>query len=230
MALVWAFWRAGAMDCRLARTLVIVSALGNTVYMGFPVAAMRLGESAIGYAAISASVQNLVVFTFGFLIMSSVREASCPPAKVLRLVGRSVVLWSSLAGLILSASGLALPALLHGVLGDIGKTTLPLSLFTIGVSLYGKRVGHNLKRIVLVSALKLLLVPFFYLIAARWAGFGGLAARVTFIQMVMPVAVLNYVVAKEFDFDADLVSQSIVFSTLAFFPLLYLYDWALKFL
>ena len=43
----------------------------------------------------------------------------------------------------------------------------------------------------------------------------------------MPVAVMNYIVAKEFDFDEDLVGQSILFSTLAFFPLLYLYDWAM---
>jgi predicted permease len=41
------------------------------------------------------------------------------------------------------------------------------------------------------------------------------------------VAVLNFIVAREFEFDAELVGQSIVFSTLAFFPLLYLYDWAM---
>ena len=42
---------------------------------------------------------------------------------------------------------------------------------------------------------------------------------------------LGYVVAREFDFDEDLVGQSILLSTLAFFPLLYVYDWALlKFL
>lgn len=228
MALVWALWKAGALDWRLARMLVIVSALGNTVYMGFPVAAMRLGESVIGYAAISASLQNVVVFTFGFLIMSLIRDEAGPPSGLLRMLGRSVVLWSSLAGLALAASGLALPELLHRVLNDIGRTTLPLSLFTIGVSLYGKKVAHNLPRIALVSGLKLLVLPLFYLLTARAVGFTGLLSRVSFIETVMPVAVLNFVVAREFDFDADLVSQSILVSTLAFFPLLYVYDWAMS--
>ena len=228
MALVWALWKTGALEWRFARLLVIASVLGNTVYLGFPVSAMRLGESVIGYAAISASLQNVVVFTFGFLIMSLICDKACPPAGFLRMLGRSVVLWSSLAGLALAASGIALPELLHRVLSDIGRTTLPLSLFTIGVSLYGKRVAHNLPRIALVSAFKLLLLPLFYLAAARAMGFSGLLSRVTFIETVMPVAVMNFVVARELDFDADLVSQSILVSTLAFFPLLYLYDWAMS--
>jgi len=228
MALVWALWRAGALEWRLARMLVIVSVLGNTVYLGFPVAAMRLGENVIGYAAIAASVQNVVVFTFGFLIMSVICDKACPPSGFLRLLGRSVVLWSSLAGLALAASGLALPELLRRVLNDIGRTTLPLSLFTIGVSLYGKRVAHNLPRIALASGFKLLLLPLIYLGVSRAMGFTGLLSRVAFLETVMPVAVMNFVVAREFDFDADLVSQSILVSTLAFFPLLYLYDRAMS--
>ncbi|OIO05263.1 MAG: hypothetical protein AUJ51_00250 [Elusimicrobia bacterium CG1_02_56_21] len=228
MAVIWILWKANALDWRFARLLLIVSVLGNTVYLGFPVAVMRFGEDAIGYAAIATSIQNIFIFTFGFVLMTLIHEGTCPPSRFLRLIGRNVVLWSSVAGLVMSAFGLRLPELLHKVLSDIGKTTLPLSLFTIGVSLYGKRIAHNLPRIALVSGFKLLLLPFFYIASARVLGFEGFVSKVTFIEIVMPVAVLNYVIAAEFDFDADLVSQSILFSTLVFFPLLYLYDWAIK--
>ncbi len=228
MGLVWALWKAGAFDWKLARLLLIVSVLGNTVYLGFPVAAMRLGEQAIGYAAIAASIQNIFIFTFGFVVMTLICDGACPPGRFLRLIGRNVVLWSSVAGLVIAAFGLSLPSLLHRVLSDIGKTTLPLSLFTIGVSLYGKKIARNIPRIALVSGFKLLLLPFFYIVFAGWAGFTGLVSKVTFIEIVTPVAVLNYIIALEFDFDSELVSQSILFSTLAFFPLLYLYDWALS--
>ncbi|MCM2267499.1 MAG: AEC family transporter [Elusimicrobiales bacterium] len=227
MAAAWGLWKAGRIDWRLARLLIIVSALGNTVYLGFPVAAMRLGEEAIGYAAIASSVHNVLIFTFGFLLMTSVCERDCPPARFLRMISRSVVLWASLAGLVMAWWGLRLPELPHRVLSDIGKTTLPLSLFTLGVGLYGKKIAHNLPRIALVSGLKLVLLPFFYLLAALAFGYTGFVSRVVFIEMVMPVAVMNYIVAREFDFDEDLVGQSILLSTLAFFPLLYLYDWAM---
>lgn len=231
MAAAWGLWKAGKIDWRLARVLIIVSVLGNTVYLGFPVADMRLGGEAIGYAAIVSSVHNVFIFTFGFLLMTLVCERDCPPARFARLIGRSVVLWASVAGLLIAGFGLRIPALLHGVLADLGKTTLPLSLFTLGVGLYGKRLAHNLPRIALVSGLKLLLLPLCYLLAAKAFGFTGLVSRVSFLEAAMPVAVMSYVVAREFDFDEDLVGQSILLSTLAFFPLLYVYDWVLlKFL
>lgn len=228
MALAWLLWKAGAADWRLARVLVIAAALGNTVYMGFPVAAMRLGEQSVGYAAIAASLQNVVVFTAGFAVMTLIRDESVSAAGFLRPLLRSVVLWSSLAGLAVSWSGLGLPDLLHRVMGDIGKTTMPLSLFTIGVSLYGKKVSHNLPKIAVISAFKLLLLPALCVLFCRLTGFAGFPAQVSFVEIVMPVAVLNFVVARDFGFDQDLVGQTILFSTLAFFPLLYLYDWAIK--
>lgn len=227
MGVVWALWKAGAIDWRFARLLLIVSVLGNTVYLGFPVAVMRLGEEAIGYAALITSIQNIFIFTFGFVLMTLICDGGCPPSRFLRHIGRNVVLWASVAGLLLAAFSLPLPALLHRVLSDIGRTTLPLSLFTIGVSLYGKKIAHNLPRIALLSGLKLLLLPLFYLLTARAMGFTGFVSKITFLEMAMPVGVLNYIIAKEFDFDSDLVSQSILFSTLVFFPLLYLFDWAM---
>jgi len=227
MLVAWGLWKAGRIDWRLARLLIIVSVLGNTIYLGFPVTAMRLGEEALGYAALASSVQNIFIFTFGFLLMTLVCERDCPPARFARLIGGNVVLWASVAGLLLSVSGLRLPELVNRVLSDIGKTTLPLSLFTLGVGLYGKRVAHNLRRLALVGGLKLLLLPLFSLLAAKVFGYTGFVSKVTFLQLAMPVAVMNYIVAKEFDFDEDLVGQSILLSTLAFFPLLYLYDWAL---
>ncbi len=224
MALCWLLWKAGLLGCAMARVLVISAALGNTVYMGFPVASMRLGEAAVGYAAIAASLQNIVVFTAGFLVMTLIREEPATAGGFLRPLLRSVVLWSSLAGLALAWSGLGLPELLRRVMGDIGKTTMPLSLFTIGVGLYGKKVSHNLPKIALISSFKLLLLPALCLLFCLSTGFAGFPARVAFVQVFMPVAVLNYVVARDFGFDQDLVGQTILFSTLAFFPLLYLYD------
>ena len=228
MLAAFVLWKVGAVDWRFARLLVIVPALGNTAYLGFPVVGMRLGEDAIGYAAIVGSLQSIFVFTVGYVVMTLVCDKVCPPARLLRMIGRNVVLWASVAGLLMSGFGLRLPGLAHQVLSDIGKTTLPLALFTIGVSLYGKSVAQNLPRIALVSGLKLLLMPAVFLGVAAVTGFGGVPSRVAFLQAAMPVAVLNFIVAKEFDFDADLVSQAIVFSTMAFFPLLSLYDWALK--
>jgi len=131
MAVVWALWKAGLLNWRFARLLVIVSVMGNTVYLGFPVAAMRLGEQAIGYAAICTSLQNIFIFTCGFMLMNLISDGVSSPNRFLHLIGRNVVLWASMAGLAIAGFDLRLPAILNSVLSDIGKTTFPLSLFTI---------------------------------------------------------------------------------------------------
>ncbi|MCX5785427.1 MAG: AEC family transporter [Elusimicrobia bacterium] len=226
MAVITGLWRARVLDWRLARTIVIVAVLGNTVYLGFPVVSMRLGEWSIGYAAVLGSLQNIVIFTLGFLLIHVICEGSCPGISSLKkIVLHNLVLWASVAGLAISWFAIPVPGLAKTVLSDIGKTTLPLALFTIGLSLYGKSVSGNIGKLSFIAGLKLLVLPLFYLLLAYSLGFKGGAARVGYLEACMPVAVLNFVIAKEFDFDADLVSQSIIFTTLIFFPFLYLYDW-----
>lgn len=228
MALVTGLWRARVLDWRLARTIVIVAALGNTVYLGFPVVSMRLGEWAIGYAAVLGSIQNIVIFTLGFLLINVICEGSCPGISTLtRIVLHNLVLWASVVGLAISWFAVPVPGLAKSVLSDIGRTTLPLALFTMGLSLYGKSVSGNLGKLSLIAGLKLFALPLFYLLLAWLLDFKGGTARVGYLEACMPVAVLNFVIAKEFDFDADLVSQSIIFTTIIFFPLLYLYDWGM---
>jgi len=228
MLFVYAGWRTGLFDRQFARLLIIVAGLGNTVYLGFPVISMSLGPETIGYAAVAASLQNVFIFTFGFFFMGTVCGGNCPRAGFTRLALKNATLWSSLIGLGISDAGLRLPELLHSVLNDIGKTTLPLSLFTIGLSLYGKSVRRNFRNVMWVAGLKMVFVPAAYVALALAFGFKGVVSKVTFLQLAMPAAVMNYVIAKEFEFDADLVSQSIVFSTLLLLPLLFIFDLVMR--
>ena len=229
MVFVYAGWKAGLFDWPFARLMIIVAGLGNTVYLGFPVVSMSLGPENIGYAAIAASLQNVFIFTFGFFFMGTVCGGDCPAVSFRRLVLKNAILWSSLAGLCISYSGLKIPGFIHNLLTDVGRTTLPLSLFTIGLSLYGKSLRQHLGKVAWIAGLKMVYMPAVYVGLALLLGFRGTVAKVTFLQLGMPVAVLNYVIAKEFEFDADLVAQSIVFSTLLLLPLLFVFDLVMKF-
>lgn len=228
MALITVLWLVRALDWRFARLLVITAALGNTAYIGFPVVSMRLGAQALGYAAVVSSLQNVLIFTLGLLLINLICEGSCPGmAGLKRLVLRNFVLWASAAGLAASWLAAPVPGPLRTALSDIGGTAMPLALFTIGAGFYGKSAAGNARKLSFIAALKLLVLPLFYLITAYLLGFEGTAARAGYLEACMPVAVMTYVLAKEFDFDANLVSQSIVFTTVLFLPLLSLYDLAI---
>lgn len=228
MLFVYAGWTAGLFDRSFARLMIVVAGLGNTVYLGFPVISMSLGPENIGYAAIAASIQTVFIFTFGFFFMGTVCGGDCPALGFRKLVLKNPILWSSIAGLYISYSGLKLPGFIHDLLTDIGRTTLPLSLFTIGLSFYGKLLRQHLGKVAWITGLKMLYMPAVYLGLSLAFGFTGTVSKVVFLQMAMPVAVLNYVIAREFEFDADLVSQSIVLSTLLLFPMLFVFDLVMK--
>ncbi len=228
MLFVYAGWKAGLFDWPFARLMIIVAGLGNTVYLGFPVVSMSLGPDNIGYAAIVSSLHNIFIFTFGFFFMGTVCGRECPAVSFRRLVLKNAILWSSLAGIFISYSGLKMPGFIHELLTDVGRTTLPLSLFTIGLGLYGKSLRRHLDKAAWITGLKMVYMPAVYVGLALLFGFKGTVSKVTFLQMGMPVAVLNYVIAKEFEFDPDLVSQSIVFSTLLLLPLLFVFDLVMK--
>ncbi|HOW90366.1 MAG TPA: AEC family transporter, partial [Elusimicrobiales bacterium] len=91
-------------------------------------------------------------------------------------------------------------------------------------------LGRDLGKVWWIAGLKMICVPAVYMGLALLAGFGGTASKTTFLQMAMPPAVLNYVIAREFGFDADLVSQSIVLCTLLLFPMLFILGPAMKLL
>jgi len=228
MLFAYAGWKAGMFDWPFARLLIIVGGLGNTIYLGFPVVSMSLGPENIGYAAIAASLQNVFIFTFGFFFMGTVCGRDCPAVNFRKMVLKNAMLWSSLAGLCISYSGLKIPEFIHNLLTDIGRTTLPLSLFTMGLSLYGKSLRRHLDKVAWVAGLKMVYMPAVFVGLALLFGFKGTVSKVTFLQLAMPVAVLNYVIAREFEFDPDLISQSIVFSTLLLLPLMFVFDLVMK--
>ena len=189
---------------------------------------MCLGPENIGYAAVISSLQNIFIFTVGFFFMGLMRDENAPDPGFGSLAVRNVILWSSLAGITMSYFGLKIPDPLHGLLTEIGMTTLPLSLFTIGLGLYGKSMRYDLAKVGWIAALKMAFIPAVYIALALLFDFKGTVPKAVFLQLAMPPAVLNYVIAREFGLDADLVSRSIVFTTLLLFPLLFVLERTMK--
>ncbi|PIS46443.1 MAG: hypothetical protein COT17_08530 [Elusimicrobia bacterium CG08_land_8_20_14_0_20_51_18] len=228
---VYAFWKAGLMKANFARALIILSTLGNTVYFGFPVLNSLLGPQAVGYGALITSLHNLVIFTLGFVFINFICEDEFCLKIFASHIFKNAVFLSSVAGMLISWFSISLPGTVLVLLEEISKTALPLSLFVIGISLYGKKITMGrIKELLAVSVLKMALLPF--LAALFIYLFQGLTLdfQASFIEYTMPVAVLAFVVAKELELDSDLVSQSVLFTTLLYFLLFPLFTYILRLL
>ncbi|MFA6028894.1 MAG: AEC family transporter [Elusimicrobiota bacterium] len=221
VGLLLALWKAGRLGPH-AGELVLCAAFGNTVYLGFPLTALRFGEDALAVASLVTAVQYLAVFTAGFAALALVVGRG--GKQSLEVLKGNTILWSALLGAVLAFAGLRPPAVLAGALRLIGSATAPLALFALGLFLHGKPIGRRPGPVLALCAAKLLAFPALLVLCARATGLAGLSGEVSLLESLMPLAVTNLVLAQKLGLDESLVAEAILASTLASVPLLLAFD------
>ena len=216
---VCALYFAGIVRGKFAATLLLCSFFGNVIFMGFPAAQAYFGESAIADAAVIAFVCNIIVFTLGIMLLGFMtgkdgREFS------LRKLSSNTVLYSCLLGVMVSLSGIAMPAVLSDMLSLVGGTTVPLALFSMGAFLHGKKMGQQPLQVAVLFTAKMAAFPIIVLCTAFLLGMRGYVVQLSLLEALMPFAVTNFVIAREFSLDAKLVAEATVATTLASLPII----------
>ncbi|MGC9070844.1 MAG: AEC family transporter [Elusimicrobiales bacterium] len=150
-------WKAGILSVNQARTLLIISVLGNTVYLGLPAMAAFMGEEFIGYAALVSVAHNLIIFTFCLTIINLISEDESAFSSFIKHILKSPVLISSFLSVGLAFLSIRPSGLVAAILSEISATVIPLSLIALGFSLYGRMcfIGR-IKLLACASALKLI--------------------------------------------------------------------------
>lgn len=228
-ALIFILYFSGLISNLFTRTLIIASSLGNVIYLGLPVVKMLYGENSIGFAALSSAIQNIIIFTVGIILINLIEEDKESFKIIISKLIKNPILISSLTGVIFLALHIKIPYFFENLMTEIGHTTTVLSLFIIGISLYGIKPDlTQFKRVLVISGFKLLIIPlisFFYLYITNSA---EIMYKTSFTEFSMPVALSAYIISKEIELDSNLISQSILFSTLIFFLILPLHIYIIK--
>jgi predicted permease len=187
------------------RTFVPPMMFTNSGNMGLPLAYFAFGPEALPAALVLFLVENLLHFTVG----NAMLEGRVHPLVLLRMP----MLQATVAGLVVSLTGLELPKPLLEAIDLLGQVSIPLMLFALGVRL----VGVDLRdwRIGLIGglfcpaagiAVALLVAPLL-----------GIEGR-SFAQLVvfgaLPPAVLNYMLAEQFGQEPPRVASIVLVGTL----------------
>ncbi|KAG2494243.1 hypothetical protein HYH03_007598 [Edaphochlamys debaryana] len=150
---------------------------------------------------------------------------------VMRTVAKNPLLWSLLASLATNLSGLRkfldpdspsfvielgfVPELLHW----FASIAIPVSLVSIGVWMYGKRMPPALlKKAGVLLALKLLVLPLLQVACAAALRLPSNAVLTLLLLALCPCATTSFVVATHFGHGPELVSAVTVGGTLALVP------------
>jgi malate permease and related proteins len=181
-------------DARL-RVFILVSTFPNTALLGYPLAYALFGATGLSYAVIYDQMGMFPVFlTLGFFVAGGKRSLlhclKFPPFLAL------------LAALVLNIAGIRFSGPFAMVLGWLGWTTLPLTIFLIGARVSFSSLRDS-KPIAACLTLRMFLIPLLLLATFHLLGKHGLPYRVTLLETAMPPALTTSIIALQYRLDEE---------------------------
>jgi predicted permease len=169
------------------------------------------------------SVVAALIYTFLFLttviaVLEAVRaNAPSPLGMASRLAGtlvRNPVVVSPVLGILYSLTALPLPKAVSNYLDLMAAAVGPAALFSVGLSLVGRKLTRNVGEVIWLSVLKtavnpiltFVMVTYVFVLDAFWS-------QAAVILSAMPVGTNPYVVAQQYNVHIETVSPTIVVST-----------------
>ncbi|HYP18336.1 MAG TPA: AEC family transporter [Opitutus sp.] len=196
------------------RTFALATGLANYGYLPLPIVTGMFGAESRGVLLVHNIGVEAAVWTVGVLVLSgwSLAEARR------RLL--SPIVLTLFAAIAVNVSGLspALPRLLMDVIRTLAVCAIPLGLLMTGINL-ADHLGEPKRlfepRVSLGSvALRLGVLPFFFLALARWLPCSIELKRVIVVQGAMPTAVIPIIIAHHYG-GRPLTAVQVVLATTA---------------
>ncbi len=134
-----------------------------------------------------------------------------------------------LAGLAWNLTGLGLHPVVDESLATLASAVVPVCLVLIGVTLAAYGLQGNVRGALLLSAVKLLVVPGMVLVLAHWGfGLGGLPLAVVVVMASLPVGSNALIFAQRYQTLQAETTAAIVLSTVGFAFTASLWLWLLR--
>ncbi len=206
--------RALQLDRRTTGAFMLVSAFGNTGFLGYPVvtaafnhnksallSAVMFDEFAMALALNSIGVAVALTFSGAGLDWKCVLEfLKTPlfPATVISLLLRST----------------DLPRFLTTALDHLAAGTIPLAMISIGLSLSAGAIRNHPTAIAASLVLKMAILPALVWLAVTALGIEGTVKQVAILESAMPSAVFSGVVASRFGANGTFAAAAIFVLTL----------------
>lgn len=187
------------------RTFLPPMMFKNSGNMGIPILVLAFGEAALPAAVVLFIVEMLLHFSVGLKMLS-------PQTPVWRLLKIPVVI-ASIAGLTVNMSGLPMPDWLLEALNMLGGVSIPLMLFTLGVRMlevdFSDWKTGMLGAVACPASGLILAWPLIYLLDIQ-----GLQLAALWVFAALPPAVLNYMVAEQYQQEPHKVASLVLIGNL----------------
>jgi predicted permease len=212
---------AGALGWLLARGLrltrpqttafVLTAMFVNAGNYGLGVTRLAFGVEAETRSVIYFVTSSVLVYTLGMLIASGFGGGW---RGILKQLFSMPHIYALAAVLAIRSSGWTVPRPIIDGLDLPARATVPMMLVLLGMQLSHASVNEHWKLALAGSGLRLVVAPLIAVGFAVTFGLSGPAQQAGILEASMPAAVINTLIATEFDVAPKLVTSTVVLSTL----------------
>lgn len=158
-----------AVALLLNHRMALTSTFSNNVLVGIPVILSVAGEQGLIITLAVISAHSLILFSAFYLFSTKVNVTPSKFKASMNLFSNPVII-GLLLGLAFNYSGIELPKQLMTPLEMVSEAALPLALIILGSSLaqMGKIKAELLQKTILITAIKLLILPLVVYSFGRW--------------------------------------------------------------
>ena len=217
-ALLARFWLAA--DATLQSVFAMATTYSNTTVVGIPLVLQMLGSEALLPLFLIIATQNLVLFSVGTLVAErehfDIKSMTRSIAHLIKQLLGSPLTASLIAGLTFNLLAIPLYQPLDTSLTLMSEAAIPCALFVLGTTLHQYKVGHQLKPALIITGLKLGLLPLLMALSMQVIfDIDPLWAKTAILGATMPVGISAYVFSIRYNSGQAAVAAASVISTLA---------------
>lgn len=202
---------------RQTRAAILLAGIfGNVLFMGYPTLTFLYGEIGGSYAAFADVLASTpLVWTFGVWIATRLGHEGGQGASLWRTVLTLPPIWGFVLGFAVNLSGIDATPLISAA-KFIGQATIPIMLFTLGLSIPWGDLRPT-RAVLAAVAVKLVLAPLLAWGAARLM-FGTLhpAQIAAVLETAMPTMLMAASFADRFNLDVRAAALTAGWSSLLF--------------
>lgn len=206
--------RALRLDRPTTGALMLVSAFGNTGFLGYPMVQAAFnddGQAKLAAVMFDSFGMSIILYTVGVVIATSFADTEFKWKDLLGFL-RTPLLPATIVALTFREADV--PQLLLNSLDYLGGATVPLAMISIGLSLSTGSVREYPLPLAAAAVLKMGVLPLLMVLTLPLIGVHGIVYKVCVLESAVPAAVFTGVVASRFGANGRFAAGAVFLGTL----------------
>lgn len=192
-------------------SMFVLSAFGNTLFVGMPVVSNVFGEEFVGEVIMYDSLAGAIPISILVPLILAMNNGE--KVTIVKNI-KTIIYFPPFIGLVL---GLALkdfkiPEFVFAPIRMFGDSATPVALFAIGLSLGFNAIKSSYKSTVIVLFMKMILAPAIFILILQCFGAAfDKSMLIAVLESSMPTATIVCVMVMKAKLDSNLAASSVAF-------------------